>query len=198
MVCSVCGLGHEEVELPRGTVARCVRCDASMGGSGLRRSLHLTAAFSLAAMILYVPANLFPIMRLEMYGAVSEATAWDGARRLFRAGDVWIGIIVFLASIVIPLVKLIGLFVLVGMTYVKTEKSRKLRAWMARAIDVIGRWAMLDVFVVAILVSLVKLQSLATIRPGEGVLAFTGVVVCTLIASASFDSRLIWEGDEHG
>ena len=181
--------------LEPGTVAACCRC-----GSRIARrtsgSLHLTAAYSLAALLLYVPANLFPILRLEMYGASSESTVWDGSRRLFRDGDYVIAVIVFLASIVIPLLKLMGLFYLVVATKFHFSRGKRRRTRIFRVIEGVGRWAMLDVFVVAVLVSLVKLQRLATILPGKGLLAFGGVVVFTLLASASFDSQLIWAEEE--
>ena len=107
-----------------------------------------------------------------------------------RNGDYAIAAIVFLASIFIPLLKLLGLFFLVATTRLRWAGGKMLRTRIYRVIESIGRWAMLDVFVLAILVSLVKLRSLATIIPGKGALAFAMVVVCTLLASASFDSQL--------
>jgi paraquat-inducible protein A len=193
IACRTCGQAHAMVPLPLGTVARCVRC-----GSVITRrttaSFHYTAAFALAALLLYVPANTLPILRLEMYGASSENTAWQGAVRLFEDGDFIIAVIVFLASIFIPLLKLIGLFILVTSTKLHIQRGRMFRTWIYRFIEFIGRWAMLDVFVVAILVSLVKLQGLATVIPGRGLLAFGGVVVFTLLASACFDPQMIWDG----
>jgi paraquat-inducible protein A len=158
--------------------------------------LHLTAALSLAALILYVPANIFPILRLNMYGATSENTVWDGCVRLFTDGDYVVAVIVFLASMLIPLLKLMGLFFLVTTTKLGITRWKMLRTWIYRIIDSIGRWAMLDVFVMAVLVSLVKLERLATIIPGKGLLAFALVVVFTIFASASFDPQLIWEREE--
>ncbi len=156
----------------------------------------MTAAFSLAALILYVPANIFPILRLNMYGATSDNTIWDGCRLLFIDGDYVIAVVVFLASILIPLLKLMGLFFLVATTRLHFSRWKLLRTWIFQVIESIGRWAMLDVFVLAVLVSLVKLQRLATIIPGKGLFAFGAVVVFTLFASASFDPQLIWERDE--
>jgi paraquat-inducible protein A len=140
-----------------------------------------------------VPANIFPILRLDMYGASSENTVWDGCVRLFRDGDYVVAVIVFLASMLIPFLKLAGLFILVASTKLNFSRYKLPRTWLFRVIDTIGRWAMLDVFVMAVLVSLVKLQRLATIIPGKGLFAFTAVVVLTILASASFDPQLIWE-----
>ena len=156
-----------------------------------KNSLHRTAAFSLAALILYVPANIYPILRMDYYGAYSESTVWDGCGRLFRDGMWPVAIIVFLASIIIPLFKLLGLFFLV--VTAKSMKRQKERTRVFRFIEVIGPWAMLDVYLLAVLVAVVKLEQLATILPGPGLLAFTAVVVLTILASACFDPRLIWD-----
>lgn len=158
--------------------------------------MHLTAAFTLAALILYVPANVLPILRFEMYGAASENTVWQGTARLYRDGDTIVAAIVFLASIVIPFLKLIGLLYLVIAAQFEHRNWQKTRTWIYRVIETIGRWAMLDVFVLAVLVSLVKLQRLGSVIPGQGLLAFSFVVVFTLFASASFDPQLIWEKEE--
>ena len=191
LACRICGQVHASVPLPEGTVANCARCGA-MIEKRTHASLHMTAAFSLAALILYFPANFFPILHMEVYGAVTDNTAWDGARRLFQEGDYTIAVIVFLASILIPFLKLVGLFALVISIKLKWPRAKLQRVWMYRVIDAVGRWAMLDVFVVAVLVSLVKLEKLATVIPGPGLLAFGGVVVCTILASQSFDPQLIW------
>jgi paraquat-inducible protein A len=195
VACKTCGLVHTLEPLRPGTVAHCSRC-----GSRIARrtpgSLHMTAAFSLAALILYVPANIFPILRLDMYGATTENTVWEGCVRLFADGDYVIAVIVFLASMLIPLLKLLGLFFLVVTTKLHFAIWKRARTWVFRVIEGIGRWAMLDVFVMAVLVSLVKLERLATIIPGKGLVAFGAVVVFTLFASASFDPQLIWEKEE--
>ena len=193
--CRTCGLVQTVDALSPGTVAVCRRC-----GSRLKKrtpgALHITAALSLAAPILYVPANIYPILELNMYGAVSENTVWDGCVRLFRDGDFVIAAVVFLASMLIPLMKLMGLFFLVGTAQFRMTRWKKLRTWVYRVIETVGRWAMLDVFVLAVLVSLVKLKRLATIIPGPGLFAFTCVVVLTILASAAFDPELVWEKPE--
>jgi paraquat-inducible protein A len=195
VVCKVCGQAHAQgAPLPAGTIARCTRC-GSILAKRTPYSLHLTAAFALSALILYWPANLFPIMRMEMYGATTENTVWQGCVRLWDAGDYVIATIVFLASIVIPFLKLLGLFLLVAAAGLRVTRWKRPRTRMYRFIDAIGRWAMLDVFVLAILVSLVKLQGLATVVPGRGLLAFTAVAIFTILATESFDPQLIWKAD---
>ena len=113
-----------------------------------------------------------------------------------QAGILTVLAIVFLASIAIPLLKLLGLFFLVISARFNHAHGRKLRTWVYKMIDTFGRWAMLDVFVLAILVSLVKLQKLATVMPGKALFAFTAVVVFTTLASASFDPHSIWNSEE--
>jgi paraquat-inducible protein A len=154
--------------------------------------LHFTTAFVLAALLLYVPANVFPILRMNLYGATSENTVWDGCVRLYQDGDLTIAIVVFLASILVPFLKLLGLLFLITSTRFKSTRWQNARTRVYKIIDVIGRWAMLDVFAVAVMVSLVKLSRLAIVVPGSGAIAFTGVVVFTFLASATFDPQLIW------
>jgi paraquat-inducible protein A len=191
-VCRVCGQLQRAETLRPGTHAECVRCGAFLGRSP-KGGLVWTAALSLAALILFVPANVYPILKMDMYGALSESTIWDGCVKLFQ-GEQWpIAIIVFLASILIPLLKLLGLLYLVSTTWLQVDHHRRERTWVCRAISLIGPWAMLDVFLVSVLVGLVKLGQLATVRPGPGLVAFTAMVVLTILASSSFDSRWIWE-----
>jgi len=192
IACDVCGLVQRVESLRPGVVVQCARC-----GSVLMKprtnSLDRTAAFSLAALMLYVPANIYPILRMEFHGVFSENTVWDGCVRLFQDGQWLVAIIVFLASIMIPLLKLLGLFYLVITTKMGFERAQLERTRIYRIIDVIGPWAMLDVFLLAILVSLVKLGRIATVTPGPGLLAFALVVVFTILASTSFEPRMIWE-----
>jgi paraquat-inducible protein A len=195
IACRVCGQAHLEVTIPPGMVAKCCRCGSVIERRSVE-SLHRTAALSLSALILFVPANVFPILHMEMYGATTDNTVWQGVQSLYREGEGIIALIVLLASIVIPLLKLIGLFFLVTTVHVKWKRLRRVRTRLYQFIEAIGRWAMLDVFVLALLVSVVKLRQLATVIAGPGALAFAGVVVFTLLASASFDPQLIWENEE--
>jgi paraquat-inducible protein A len=194
IACKVCGQVHELEPLAPGTYAECVLCGSRIAERS-RNSLHRTAAFSLAALLLYIPANVLPILRLEIYGARSENTIWDGVVKFYQDQNYVIALIVLLASIVIPLLKLLGLFFVVSTTAGRFSRWKLFRTWLYRFIDSIGRWAMLDVFVVAIWVAVVKLGQLANVTPGKGLLPFGCVVVFTLLASASFDPELIWEDE---
>ena len=192
IACKVCGQIHELPELKPGTIAECVRCGSRIAMRS-RGSLHRTAALSLAALILYIPANLLPILGLEIYGATNDSTVWDGTKKFYQENDYLIGTIVLLASIVVPVMKLLGLLFVVSTTAIKSRRWLMVRTWTIRFIESIGKWAMLDVFAVAIAVASVKLNQLADVSPGKGLLPFCCVVVLTLLASASFDPQLIWE-----
>lgn len=199
IACGTCGLIQRVEALEPGTRAECVRCGSTVSERA-RGSLALTSALSAAALILYVPANVYPMLSMNLHGAYSESTVWDGCVSLFRHDQWFAALVVFLASIVIPLLKLLGLFFLVTTARFGLAVGERERVWIHKFITQIGPWALLDVFLLAVLVALVKLDRLATILPGPGLVAFTAVVVLTLLASASFDPRLIWAASDghHG
>lgn len=197
VACRICGQLQRGDELPLGAVAECCRCGARLTQLNLSAgepysNLRTTAALSLAALILYVPANVLPILEMDIHGAHSESTIWDGCTALFQDDQWLVASIVFLASILIPLLKLLGLFFLVVTASRRSTYWQAERARIYRVISAVGTWAMLDVFLVAILVALVKLELLATIRPGPALPAFAGVVALTILASARFDPSVIW------
>ena|SRR5689334_17902365 len=196
VACPTCNLMQRLEELKPGMLAECSRCGSIIARRG-HDSLARTAALSLAALILYVPANIYPVLTMYYYGAYTESTIWDGCVRLFQDHQYLVAAIVFLASLVIPLFKLLGLFYLTTTAKLGSMGRRRERTFVFKFIEAIGPWAMLDVFLLAILVALVRLQQLASIYPGPGLLPFTSVVVLTILASASFDPTLIWERDEN-
>ena len=193
--CRTCGLAQRVELLREHYAADCLRCGSTVSE---RKSASVipTLALSLAALVLYVPANVFPILRMHRYGLYTESTVWEGVAELARLGYWFIALVVFLASIAVPLLKLAGLFFLCLSAARRSRRWRRARTAIYRFIDVIGPWAMLDVFLLAVLVAVVRLGAIATILPGPGLTAFACVVVLTLLASASFDPRLIWEERE--
>jgi paraquat-inducible protein A len=190
-VCETCGLVQQVEKLEPGARAECCRCTSIIGSRKIN-SLGRTAAFSLAALILYIPANIYPILRMILLRRVFGKYRLGRLCESLQGWQWFVAGIVFLASIVIPFLKLLGLFFLV----IRSARGRQQRTWIYKIIAVIGPWAMLDVFLLSILVALVKLQQIATVLPGRGLLAFTGVVLLTILASASFDPKLIWEETE--
>lgn len=192
VTCETCGLVQEHVEIPAGHGAYCSRCDSAL----VRRRVNSrvrTAALALAAIVLYVPANIYPIMIMEYLGRHTENTVWGGVKALYEDHMWYVAAIVFAASILIPLLKLIGLFFLVCS---RSNRWQKPRTRIYKIIGHIGPWAMLDVFLLSILVALIRFGSFATVIPGPGIYAFTSVVVLTMLAAASFDPRLIWQEAE--
>jgi paraquat-inducible protein A len=144
-------------------------------------------------MILYVPANILPIMQTEsLFGGQSD-TIMSGVVFLWSTGSWPLAIIVFVASIMVPLLKMLALMTLLIAVHRGVNVHRHDLARLYRLLEIVGRWSMLDIFVVAILVALVQLQLVATVTPGSGALAFGAVVVLTMLATMSFDARLIWD-----
>ena len=187
-LCEVCGrLG----KISEG--GRCLRCGASLHQ---RRPLSLQRSWALliAAYALYLPANLLPIMETQSLFGVQSDTIMSGVAFLWHSGSWVLALIVFSASIVVPLLKLLSLTVLLVSVQRRRPGPALPRARLYRLLELIGRWSMLDVYVVAILVALVQAQSLATMAPGPGVLAFAAVVVLSMLATMAFDPRLIWDG----
>ncbi len=172
--------------------ARCVRC-----GHVLRfrisRSIARTWAFLSAALLLAVPANTLPVMDITQFGRREIDTILSGVIELTHH-DLWgLAILIFVASIAIPVLKLVGLAGMLIMTAQRRPDLLRERTRLFRFIHGIGRWSMVDVFAVAILVSLVHLGLLAAILPGDGAMAFCAVVILTMIATESFDPRLMWD-----
>lgn len=189
--CDTCGLTQRVEPLVPGTTAECIRCGSTVA-TRPRGGGEATVALTLAALVLYVPANIYPILSMNLYGTYSENTVWDGVVSLMQYGQYFVAAIVFLASIVIPLLKLTGLLFLSASVRWGHGRRLRSRTHIFRFIDAIGPWAMLDVFLLAILVALVKLGDLGRVIPGPGLVAFAFVVVLTMLASQSFDPKTIW------
>lgn len=170
----------------------CPRCHATLH-SRIPHSLTRTWAFLIAAFILYVPANLLPIMETKSFFGEQQDTIMSGVVFLWESGSRILAMMVFIASIIIPLFKLISLTYLVLSVQSKSTWQLHERSRLYRLIDAIGRWSMLDVYVVTLLVALVQINTLAHIRAGLGATAFGAVVVLTILAANSFDPRLLWD-----
>ncbi|HEB88987.1 MAG TPA: paraquat-inducible membrane protein A [Deltaproteobacteria bacterium] len=186
------------MSVPRGLEAAplaCSRCHAAVH----RRkpeSLSRTWAFVIAAAICYVPANLYPIMTVTRFGRPESNTILSGVVFLFEHGMWPLALIVFVASVVVPLLKLVGLVGLVVSVQRRSRWRPRDRASLYRAVEAVGRWSMVDIYVVTVLVALVHLGSLASVEAEAGAFFFGAVVVLTLLASQSFDPRLIWDAIE--
>jgi paraquat-inducible protein A len=186
--CDSCGL------VSRATLA-CPRCGAAVRYRK-QDSLQRTWALLIAAAILYIPANTYPVLTLIRFGRGDTTTILDGVGELAAAGMWPLAALVFFASILVPVLKLIGLSFLLVSTHRGARTGLHERTLLYRIVDSIGRWSMIDVFMISILTALVRLGALASIYPGSGAVAFCGVVILTIVAAHSFDPRLMWDAAE--
>jgi paraquat-inducible protein A len=156
-------------------------------------SVQRTWALLIAAYALYLPANLLPITVARSIFGIQQDNVMSGVAYLWSSGSWAIASIVFVASVVVPLLKLFSLTLLVISVQRRWHWDPLQRTRLYRFLEIIGRWSMLDVYVVTVLVALVQVQSLAAITPGSGVLAFAAVVVVSMLATMAFEPRLIWD-----
>jgi len=197
LVCHACGLLSRPA--PDSHDARCPRCGAHLH---FRKpdSITRTWALLITAMILYIPANLLPMMNTSsLFGSQSD-TIMSGVVYFWTSGSWYLALIIFFASIMVPMLKMIALVLLLVTAQSHSRWQQDQRARLYRLVEFVGRWSMLDIYVVAVIVALVQLQGLATIQPGPGAIAFGAVVVLTMFAAMAFDPRLIWDPVEkqHG
>ncbi len=194
MACETCGLVQQVEAIPSGSLARCARCNFRL----IRRrpdSRRRTLTFSLAALILYFPSNYYPIITAEYHGLHSETTIFQGIHSLFSHKQYFIGALVFCTSLLTPALKILAL-VFIPLT-LDCPRWKVARTWAYKIIRVVDPWNMLEVFLLAIAVSMIELGRIATVHPGAGVFSFAAVVALTLMATLSFDPRLLWDTPEN-
>ena len=143
--------------------------------------------------MLYIPAMLYPVTTVYALGQVQASTLMGSVIHFFESGSWPIAVIIFVASVAVPILKIIGLACLLVFAKRKNQQQRLQLTKLYRVVEFVGRWSMIDVFVVAILVALVQIGIFINIIPGLGIMAFTGVVVVTMFAAMQFDPRLIWD-----
>jgi paraquat-inducible protein A len=188
-VCHVC-LATTPREL-----GRCRRCRALLHAR-IPHSVQRTMALGVAAILLYLPANLLPIMITNQLGQATENTIIGGVVQLWELGSYPVAIVIVTASVLIPLGKLAALGLLCWAVTRGRATSPRQRTTLYRITELVGKWSMVDVFVVAVLVALIQLGGVMVVRPGAAALAFAGVVIVTMLAAASFDPRLIWDQEQ--
>ena len=188
--CPHCGLVQRVPEVPAGMRACCARCEGGLR-SAVRHSVSdsRTAAIATAALVLYPLAVTLPLIGIEKFGHAQESSVLEGVTTLLGQGHLLVGIIVLVCSVVLPLGKLAALVVLCT----GRGLGHRHRALTYRLVEWTGRWGMLDVLLVALLVAVLKLGDLVTVSAGPGLLAFTPCVAMSLLAAASFDPHSPWE-----
>jgi paraquat-inducible protein A len=194
--------------LPGDTLARCEACAlvAPIGGHGSpcprcgarrhvrkSKSIERTWALLITGVVLYIPANVYPVMTVISFGSGSPDTILSGVKELALAGMWPLAALVFFASITVPVLKIVGLVILLITTQRGSRWRLRDRTVLYRIVETIGRWSMIDIFMLSILVGLVQLGQVATIAPGIGAISFCAVVIITMIAAACFDPRLMWD-----
>jgi len=193
VVCECCGLLSKPVDIE--APGKCPRCGEVLA---LRRhdALQRTWALIIAAAICFIPANVFPVMVSKLLvGVPEDDTIISGVVLLYKTGSWHLAAIVLIASIVIPMAKIAALAYLLISVQRRSLKGQQERLRLYRLVEFVGRWSMLDVFVVTFTVALIQLQPLMSIKPGAGVLFFAAVVILTMIAAEQFDPRLIWDSN---
>jgi paraquat-inducible protein A len=189
--CEVCGL----VNMSGPGEQRCLRCDTVLH----RRkpdSVARTWALVLAAAVLYVPANYYPVLTVMQLGAGSPSTIIGGVEELVSSGMYPLALLVFFASIAVPMLKLVGLTIMLVATQTGRSGWLRDRTKLYHVVRWIGRWSMIDIFMEALLGALVQFGNVITIEPGVGALAFCGVVILTMFAAETFDPRLMWDATD--
>jgi len=191
-LCKAC---HFLQPCPADHRVHCQRCGAAVS---IRKpySLAISWFFLVLAMLLLIPANLLPIMNILMFNRGDPSTIIGGVALLIHHGIYAIAAVVFIASFVVPLGKIASIIVLLLSVQYRWPMSTRRRTVMFRIVEFLGRWSMLDVFVVTVMVGLVRLGQTASVEPGMGVVAFGAAVILTMLSSLSFDPRLIWDAAE--
>ena len=193
LVCLDCRATVRAVKAPH---LRCPRCHARLH-ERKPHSLVVTTVLVICAALLYIPANVLPVMDTRTILDDERDTIMSGVLVLLQSGSWPIALLVFVASIVVPLLKILALGMLLYSAWRRSPSRRLQRSELYRMVEFIGRWSMLDIYAISLLATLVQIQSFASIIVGWGAWAFAAVVVLTLLAARTFDERLLWDTPRH-
>jgi paraquat-inducible protein A len=190
--CGVCESLVRWRDMAPDSEGSCARCGSVVR---LRRPNSLARAWALviSAYVMYVPANLFAMTAISQLGTTESDTIFGGVKELFAAGWYPVAVLIFIASITVPLGKLLCLTGLLISVQRRSSWHPRQRTVLYRVVEQVGRWSMLDVFVLTLLIALVQLGNLMTVEVGRAGTFFASVVVLTILAAQSFDPRLIWD-----
>ena len=192
MSCHDCGLLLEANRLSSDVTLACPRCNADVHFRK-HQSIPTTWALVITSVILFVPANLLPIMRVDFLGSSEYSTIMDGILYFFHVKEYSIGLIIFIASILVPLFKIAGLSIILLSIRFKWKRWLRHKTIMFRFIEFVGRWSMLDIFVIALMATLVEFGNFTATFAAPAASYFAAVVVCTMFAAHTFDARLLWD-----
>jgi paraquat-inducible protein A len=186
---------HVCLKLSPAELHQCPLCGATLH-LRMTNSLQKTMALVITAIVLYIPANVLPIMTTTQLGRAEDSTILGGVVLLMEMGSFPIAAVIFIASVMVPTGKLLAISWLCWSVATGQTKSKRQRTRLYRVTEFVGKWSMTDVFVVSILVALIHIGGLLNITAGPAAIAFGGVVVVTMLAAESFDPRLIWDHTE--
>ena len=189
-LCRTCSLAVSRASI--GADLRCPRCQSRI----VRRtplSTERTLAWLIAGIVLYIPANLLPVMHTSGLLGDEDSTILGGILEFWRSGDWDIALLIFIASVVVPFTKFIAIGLLLFTVRKSSRWEQRQRTTLYRIVEFIGYWSMLDVIVVALTSALMQFQALGTAEPRAGIAFFCAVVAVTMLSALSFDSRLIWD-----
>lgn len=192
IACEYCGTLSANQSIAKNERLRCSCCNAVLH-SRKPNSLAKTWSYLWAAVFLYIPANVLPIMTVIFQGTGEPSTIFEGVMHLLESGMWPLAAIVFIASLFVPIMKLLILAGLALSVQLRWQWRPKERTRFYRITEFVGRWSMVDIFVIAILVALVQFGNLASVYPGLGAVSFAAVVILTMLAAHTFDPRLIWD-----
>ncbi len=191
-----CHICHKTHPVPFDTTAYCTRCGGHLSLPDAGHNLQKAWAFLLAAVIFYLPANLYPIMYTVSFDHKEGSTIMQGVTLLWHHGSYPIAMVIFIASVFIPMAKMLALawlFFMARRDQTSDTSTRIKRLKLYRITEFIGRWSMIDIFVVAILVALVQVQNLMAVYPGPATYSFAAVVILTMLSAMTFDSKILWQ-----
>ncbi|WP_457605630.1 paraquat-inducible protein A [Nitratifractor sp.] len=191
--CPVC---HQLVKFPppeaSHVAAYCPRCGSEVFPRK-RDSLATTLALVVASIVFYIPANLLPMMHVQTFAGTQSDTIMSGVIYFMETGSYLIGVVIFIASIFVPILKMLILLYLIASVRFGWNQSRHARLKLYNLTELVGRWSMVDVYVVSIMIALVHFGGLTEISAGMGAVFFLLVVIITMVAAMNFDPRLIWD-----
>lgn len=170
----------------------CTRCN-HMVRRRIKNSLQISLSLTICAIMLYIPAMLYPMMEITKFGVTIQSTILEGVISFIEYESYFIAIVVFIASVVIPIVKLVGLLLIFISLKIHIKMSNKTKIVIFKFVEAIGKWSMIDIYVVAILAAVIQLDEVFNIKGGIAATSFALVVILTMIAAYRFDTRIIWD-----
>ena len=170
----------------------CTRCRHKVS-KRVKNSLQVSLSLTISAVLLYIPAMIYPIMEVTKMGVQIESTILQGVISFLEMKSYFIAFVIFTASVVIPLIKLVGLLFIFLSLKVNVRVENKNKILMFRFIEAIGKWSMIDIYVVALLASIIQLDEVFNIKGGIAATSFCLMVILTMIAANRFDTRIIWD-----